>query len=506
MTEKTRCCVCNRQGRRKCPALDGMICTSCCGAKRGSSIDCPPHCLYFPFGTEAYDAWLKIDSTWMPKVIRYILDHVDKTHFENILRRMDSDNVPSPESMEMSFPAAAHYFLGVERDADEKTIADIWEEEGWQGLNNDERVMIKYRRNTLPTIIEVQNVLGDHAMECIDLFDPNGSPFIMFDRSLAQNADRFTRFLMWITHYLHFSRPEGVGFVVPFLIFDEFYDEILTRACGKSKNFRASDVKGYLAGHFGECCALLKTMTRDNTKRMIRSIDMHHGVAVYEIKGSREDIKAIIESKPEFTFDDRELEPDDPEGTEYYNWLRRGESKKIEASMHPSFSHEDESQGVGILGSLKLCPDQMIIEMFSKKKFEFAKEMVKKYFGSHVNFSRESVEDLSKQAAKRIKKMEREPSDKDEEKQAGTIPMEMEVEQQVMEQFYREHYTKFLDDSIPALSGMNPREAAKNPVMRPQLIELMKNHVHTFSTMCRQKGLKLEIDWVLEELGLHELL
>jgi len=82
----------------------------------------------------------------------------------------------------------------------------------------------------------------------------------------------------------------------------------------------------------------------------------------------------------------------------------------------------------------------------------------------------------------------------------------MEVEQQVMEQFYRDHYTKFLDDSIPALNGMNPREAAKNPVMRPQLIELMKSHVHTLSTMCRQKGLKLEIDWVLEELGLHELL
>ena len=43
-----KCISCNhRKGRRECPALGGMICTQCCGSKRGSEIKCPDDCRYF---------------------------------------------------------------------------------------------------------------------------------------------------------------------------------------------------------------------------------------------------------------------------------------------------------------------------------------------------------------------------------------------------------------------------------------------------------------------------
>ena len=43
-----KCVSCNqRKGRRECPALGGLICTQCCGSKRGIEIKCPDDCSYF---------------------------------------------------------------------------------------------------------------------------------------------------------------------------------------------------------------------------------------------------------------------------------------------------------------------------------------------------------------------------------------------------------------------------------------------------------------------------
>lgn len=42
-----KCVSCNsRKGKRNCPALAGLICSQCCGAKRVKEIDCPEDCFY----------------------------------------------------------------------------------------------------------------------------------------------------------------------------------------------------------------------------------------------------------------------------------------------------------------------------------------------------------------------------------------------------------------------------------------------------------------------------
>lgn len=71
--------------------------------------------------------------------------------------------------------------------------------------------------------------------------------------------------------------------------------------------------------------------------------------------------------------------------------------------------------------------------------------------------------------------------------------------------FLQTQLRKFLDEKIPALGGMTPRQAAKEPSMKPQLIELMKLHLKGIEKQNRDKNLGLDIDWVLDELGLSEL-
>jgi len=43
----SKCVYCHqRKGKRSCPALDGMICSQCCGGHRITSISCPTSCVF----------------------------------------------------------------------------------------------------------------------------------------------------------------------------------------------------------------------------------------------------------------------------------------------------------------------------------------------------------------------------------------------------------------------------------------------------------------------------
>lgn len=49
----SKCVYCHeRKGKRPCPALDGLICSPCCGEHRMTRISCPSDCVYLDTNTE----------------------------------------------------------------------------------------------------------------------------------------------------------------------------------------------------------------------------------------------------------------------------------------------------------------------------------------------------------------------------------------------------------------------------------------------------------------------
>ncbi|MDX1411070.1 MAG: hypothetical protein R3351_02855, partial [Nitrospirales bacterium] len=43
----SKCLYCHqKKGKRECPALTGLICSTCCGIHRLSSINCPDDCVF----------------------------------------------------------------------------------------------------------------------------------------------------------------------------------------------------------------------------------------------------------------------------------------------------------------------------------------------------------------------------------------------------------------------------------------------------------------------------
>ncbi len=187
------CAVCGRKAGRDCPALDEVTCNICCGARRGSKIDCPPECPHFPFGTAALDKLLRVEDSWLDKTLKYVLDRVGRDRFQHSVEKCALPWEEGDLALEGGFELAPLRHLSIGMGDDLESIGSIWKKEDWTGLNNDERYMAEYRRKALPGIIEIQKILDDKAVECVDLVDTERGRFIVLDRNTAKSAARFDR-------------------------------------------------------------------------------------------------------------------------------------------------------------------------------------------------------------------------------------------------------------------------------------------------------------------------
>jgi hypothetical protein len=382
-------------------ASNKIICSACCGSKRGTEINCASDCGYSPFSIKGYDLWLKTDSNLARKILRYIADIYGRRYFEETMEHM-SFKGSTPEHVEAAaVGAAAYYILFVERGKDKQTLAERWKNTNWEGLTNDEKAMMNCRLNCRATIIEIQKILDTQRMECIDLLNPEKSAFILIDRSTARTVTRFTRLFTWLTHYPYFSRPENNGVIITDFIFQEFMDIIQEEFEKKSKKQPDLAIKDYVSENFGALCELTFNLANDKTTAVLKRADVYQCKAFYLIEGTSayDEIKAILDTYPDFNTRERNPEEKHIEGAHYYSWLRKGDSKALEKQMNSAFRHDDETHGVGTLGNVTLCPDKLIIETFSKQKYAFAKKMVKKYFKRKVTLQNEAIVDLAKQLA-----------------------------------------------------------------------------------------------------------
>jgi hypothetical protein len=498
---KSHCLSCNAGcAKRDCPALGGPICGACCGSKRNSSIKCTAECPMNPFGVNNYDEWLKLDGSWGNKCIRYVRDKYphDEYSFKSELNKyVLIDGAKDEFTIAEAAPIFMYAKLFWEPFRDEKCLADYWEREGWRGLSNDERVMMGYRRKTVPAIVEIQEKITDFSSRCIDLLAPDAAPFIVFDRTLVARYDRFSRSLSLICRYPYYYRVGPSGIELQHELTDAFIGEIKARSVKHGLT-----VRDYLAVHYVESCRYAHELGRERYKNMVDSLDLSEWTAVYKLNISRGEIAKVLSLKPEFEQEDNETE----EVMEYL-WVRRGESKKLEKKMPDAFRHHDESLGVGTLGTLRLLADSLEVIALGSQKFRFARKMIEKYLGACIAFQMETEHNLKDEQGKREdERNERDvaPGGKEEMEEEDEIPPEIKAE--LMTKFYEQHYKDFIDSPVPVLYDKTPRQAAKSKELRPKLIDLMKQHLHEIEKRNREVPyLDLSIDWMVDELGLEEL-
>lgn len=502
-----RCHICSGRSRGLCLSSGKAICSSCCGSKRGTDINCVSDCSYYPFSLKGYDLWLNIDSKLILKMIAYTIDTRGKNYFAKVANSMVfNEESELPERVkETSAVSALFFILFVEKDKEGKILAEYWKNSGWNGLTNDEQVMMKYKMNCRATIIEIQKIPDAQSMECVDLLDPQRGAFVVFDRNTAARVVRFSRLFVWLIHYQYFSRVESNGIEIPDFIFEEFMDLLKEGYNKKYNTLRNSSIKDFLSKKFGMYGELINDLALEKRKAVLKRMDLHQCKAWYKIKGKFDEVKAVLDNHPDFQQRDKEHDEKQCDEEYYYDWLRKGESKALENEMNPAFRHDDERYGVGILGNISLSREMLVVEVFSEQKFKFAKKIIKKYFKKSLVLHNECIVDLAKQMAN---KNENNGMDDEQFSLKTAAPKERvpeEIQRKIMNDFYRQHYRRFLDEQIPALDNLTPRQTAGNPIARQKLVKLMKEHLKSIEIQNKGNNYAITIDWVLNELNLPEL-
>jgi hypothetical protein len=455
----------------------------------------------------------------MPKAVAWVVSCVGEEEFRETVEdfRPEGDTGDLPD-LDLAFPAAVHWLLAGFEDDEGQTLGELWEKAGWPGLNNDERVMSGYRCRSFATLLEVQRVVDAQSVLVIDLWAGKGAkPFLMVDRMAAGRFRPFELLLSWITPYPHFVRFVGSAVAVPRNLKEAFESE--WRAFTKEeltlkRRPKPRELKEILGMDFGFAVDLVRDVGRESMQHMLRGSDIEVCRIYFTIVGARLQVIEALRSLPEFEPDDGPSEDNLPESDSFV-WLRRGESKRIEASMPEAFRHsDDESAGVGVLGRISVGRAEVMVQTMGRLKSDFARARLAEIFGPQLRFERDSRINLALQMAERLEREGIAEGDGDlgditskrRSKADPEIPPEAKA--QLIRTTMERHFQGLADAKLPIFGGRSAREAARDPASRPAVISWVKDQWNNTIELGQRDGILLD-DFprkLARELGLDELL
>jgi hypothetical protein len=504
---------------RPCPALGGLIKPADCGAQRGSKLACPPDCPYFPFGTAAYELLLKIEEGGIKKASRFLFDHAPKALMEHCYREGKALYAGHDRAEIMATGYLLFSLMGPHRGSAGKSLLEEWESQRWDGLNNDERLLMQFRQRGIMTVLEVQKILPPNLLVCHDLFRPEAGELKVYDRILAASTPRFTRVLCCVYPMPHYYRTSQVAFIIPSAIWTEWEQAVLERYEARRSSEPSLSISMFLSQNFMSVFGLIAEMSDRIKLRILKQLDLKLCTAQYQLKTSASQVESHLKGKPEF-----EVTPPPAFSKDYsfvacFNWYARGESGVLRAAV--STAETPDSPGSDdLIGTIFLAEKVLLFQSTRDRAFAQARSFLEERFSDLLQFYQESFRDLGQEAAlhqvadAEVSRVTRwlDVSAKSEaepvapaEPQAGQAALSQEEHRRHALDQHQQRYAAFLDQPSPVLDRKTPREAAIDLNLRPRLRELIKGHIHQMDLKNRNEGLDLNLDWILDALDLQDL-
>ena len=160
-----------------------------------------------------------------------------------------------------------------------------------------------------------------------------------------------------------------------------------------------------------------------------------------------EEIRQILKQADDFGLDD-DLEPE-LDGSLHFAWFEiLPEARTLHAPI-----------GRRVLATLTLTPTTLEVEAMSQQRLDNCCQRLEQLLGDRIH--------LAGTEAKSVGQALRESKPRAEPKEPVMPPPEViaEIEEKMLRQW--------IDDSIPALGGLTPREAVKTPEGRRRVLELI---------------------------------
>ena len=470
-----------------------------CGEQRQTRLACPADCSHNPFNPANYSQLLEIEDRFDAKSVERLLAAASNTE------AMKADIARAKAQGIHAIQAFFTWKLFIAGDADKTTFARRWEQTGGSELKNDERVLLRAKMQMRMVLLEVRRILAGSRIEAVDLLSPNPTPMIFQDRSLAGTAVRFSTFLTWAYPLPHYWRLSGTGTSVQDvaqLTAPEIVREIVRHLGGP---LAEAEMRRWLAEHFHRFNAALQAVSRLRRQQMLAGMDAKSGKAVYELRAPfaqcRERLDMVAEVEP----DDLSAKEQNEGFAELREWF----------DPQPGAKHLTGPGGRMVLGRVLLGQSLWRLEAFGAERLARLRQLFEQQLGERVRFSGERVDDLGARLAAKEPAGDQslvpphllENPDQMSLATSRTLALPPGVSPKDAEQeLMRAAERAFLDDHIPALGNRTPREAARDPVLRPRLIHLMKQRVRNHDERNLQTGRTDDINWLLRELELTEII
>jgi hypothetical protein len=485
---------------RACPVVGREIPVSECVAHRHNPYACPATCPHNPFVPANYSRLLELEGKLDRQSMDYLMEHaVDRPAMEKALQRAHSH--PSLHAMH----AWCEWNLFFAPGADGLTCCQRWEKTGFPELKSDQRVLLRAKMKTRIALVEIHRVLDGERVEAVDLLAPDAPPMLFQDRGLAGMAVRFASVLTWIYPLPHFWRLSGTAAVIPEISQfspEEIVMEIVRHLGGPAT---ADGARRWLAENFLRFAGALEATSRARRMRMFAGMDARYGKAVYELQAPFAECRARLDQLPDVAPDDLS-DAERGEGfAETRVWFT--ESVAVKQAVPPG--------GRAMLGRVLLGQAHWRLEAFGGERFAQLRRQFEAHFGQRVRFTGERLDDLGARMAVKEPAVDESliPPRLLEEPEkillaSSRLPplppglSRNEAERELMRAADR----AFLDDDIPALDNKTPREAARDPALRPRLIRLLKQRVRAHDERNLQTGRTDDINWLLRELGANEII
>jgi hypothetical protein len=484
--------------RRMCPFLGREIPSGECGENRMSRYACPADCGHNPFAPANYSQLLEIEDELDRKTLAWMFsDASDRPALALAFRR----------AVETESPHAAHAFVSwrlfSRPEADGLTGAQRWERAGLRDLKNDERILFRAKMQMRVALLEVRRVMDGQCLEVIDLFSPGSAPLNVVDRSLARQAVRFAPILTWAFPLPYFWRLSGTALAIPdWGPFEplEIVTELVRHLGGPAG---PEPMRRWLAEHFVRLAEALGATANERRRRMFAQIDAKWGSAVYELRAPFAECRAALDAVAGLDNDELD-EKERREGfAEARTWLDEDDNPAL---VLPA-------GGRPILGRVLLGQTFWRIEAMGGERLARLRGKLETRLGARVRFAGERLDDLGARMA--LDEPQREPTlvpPRLLEHAAQLQLMSSRLAQlpggskeEMLADVEQAHLRAFPDQPVPALDGRTPREAARDPAMRPRLVRLMKSHVRGHDEENLRTGGTGDINWLLRDLGLDEL-
>lgn len=190
-----------------------------------------------------------------------------------------------------------------------------------------------------------------------------------------------------------------------------------------------------------------------------------------------------------------------PESRSFWNWLKEPGSDPVPLSGRDEngrFLRTEMDDGAIVLGTLELRGRQLRLQVNSENRAERGRAMLQAVLGTLVGAPLTQI-------MTPVQAMEEREHDGRAASPDLQIPPEEEA--QIIGQMLERHYRQVLDEPVPALGNVTPREAVRTASGRKKVAAWLKDIENTTARAWKNDGAGVAYDfgWMWHELGITML-